>query len=60
MPQAVDMVAVAQVFRDVLDGRVPTGEADARLATLSGDAGLSNGFYHGTAGYRRIAAAAPA
>ena len=60
MPQAVDMVVVAQVFRDVLDGRVPTGEADARLATLSGDAGLSNGFYHGTAGYRRIAAAAPA
>lgn len=60
MPQAVDMVAVAQVFRDALDGRVPTGEADARLATLSGHAGLSNGFYHGTAGYRRIAAAAPA
>ena len=60
MPQAVDMVVVAQVFRDVLDGRVPTGEADPRLAMLSGDAGLSNGFYHGTAGYRRIAAAAPA
>ncbi|MEO3479179.1 U32 family peptidase [Phaeobacter sp. CAU 1743] len=60
MPQAVDMVAVAQVFRDVLDGRVATGEADAHLAMLSGDAGLSNGFYHGTAGYRRIAAAAPA
>ena len=60
MPQAVDLVAVAQVFRDALDGRVPTGEADARLATLSGHAGLSNGFYHGTAGYRRISAAAPA
>lgn len=60
MPQAVDMVAVTQVFRDVLDGRMPTGEADACLATLSGDAGLSNGFYHGTAGYRRIAAAAQA
>jgi collagenase-like PrtC family protease len=60
MPQAVDMVAVAQVFRDVLDGHVPTGEADAHLAMLSGHVGLSNGFYHGTAGYRRIAAAAPA
>ena len=59
MPQAVDMVAVTQVFRDVLDGRMPTGEAGSRLAMLSGDAGLSNGFYHGTAGYRRIAAAAP-
>ncbi|WP_242533849.1 ubiquinone anaerobic biosynthesis protein UbiV [Salipiger bermudensis] len=60
MPQAVDMVAVTQVFRDVLHGRMPIGEADSRLAMLSGDAGLSNGFYHGTAGYRRIAAAAPA
>jgi len=60
MPQAVDMVAVARVFRDALDGRLPLGEADARLAALSGDAGLSNGFYHGAAGYRRIAVAAPA
>lgn len=59
MPQAVDMVAVAQVFRDALDGRQPLDEADARLAALSGDAGVSNGFYHGAAGYRRIAAAAP-
>lgn len=59
LPQALDMVAVAQVFRDALDGRVSTGEAEARLAALTGDASLSNGFYHGTAGYRRIAAAAP-
>lgn len=59
MPQAVDMVAVARVFRDALDGHVPTGEAEGRLAALTGDTGLSNGFYHGAAGYRRIAAAAP-
>lgn len=59
MPQDVDMVAVAKLFRDALDGRLPVEEADARLAALSGDAGLSNGFYHGTAGYRRIAMAAP-
>jgi len=59
-PQAVDMVAVAQVFRGVLDKRTPVDEADARLARLSGDADLSNGFYHGAAGYRRIAMAAPA
>ncbi|QYX56018.1 U32 family peptidase [Roseovarius sp. SCSIO 43702] len=58
MPQAVDMVSVAQVFRDALDGQVPLREADARLAALIGDAGLSNGFYHGEAGYRRIAMAA--
>ncbi len=59
MPQAVDMVAVASVFRDAMDRKTSTEEADARLAALSGDAGLSNGFYHGTAGYRRIAMAAP-
>lgn len=58
MPQAVDMVAVAQVFRDALDGRTPLPEADAELAALTGDTGLSNGFYHGEAGYRRIAMAA--
>ncbi|MCD9149056.1 U32 family peptidase [Pseudophaeobacter sp. MA21411-1] len=59
MPQAVDMVAVAQLFRDVLDGKMPVDEADRQLAELSGDTGLSNGFYHGAAGYRRIAMAAP-
>lgn len=59
MPQRVDMVAVAQVFRDAVDGRLSMSEADARLAVLSGDARLSNGFYHGAAGYRRIAMAAP-
>ncbi len=60
MPQAADMVAVVQVFRDVLDDRSSATEADARLADLVGETSLSNGFYHGTAGYRRIAAAAPA
>lgn len=59
MPQLVDMVAVTQVFREALDGRLSLGEADAELAALSGDAGLSNGFYHGEAGYRRIAIVAP-
>ena len=60
MPQDVDMVAVAGVFRDILDGALSTDEADHRLAALSGSVRLSNGFYHGTAGYRRIAMAAPA
>jgi collagenase-like PrtC family protease len=59
MPQDVDMAAVASVFRDVLDGTLSADEADRRVAALSGDAELSNGFYHGAAGYRRIAMAAP-
>ncbi|WP_245514081.1 ubiquinone anaerobic biosynthesis protein UbiV [Antarcticimicrobium luteum] len=60
MPQAVDMVEVAWAFRDVLDGACTVADADARLRALCGATGLSNGFYFGTAGYRRIEAAAPA
>jgi len=58
MPQDVDMVAAAAAFRGVLDGALSVEDADTRLAALSGPASLSNGFYHGTAGYRRIALAA--
>lgn len=58
MPQDVDMVAVAQVFRDVLDGASST-EGEDRLQTLCSPVTFSNGFYYGEAGYRRIAAAAP-
>lgn len=60
MPQDADMVAVARLFRGVADGRLAPGEADARLASLCRGARFGNGFYHGTAGYRRIAAAAEA
>lgn len=60
MPQDVDMVGVAGLFRAVLDGRMDATGADATLHALCGDTAFSNGFYHGVAGYRRIAAAAPA
>ena len=59
MPQSVDMVGVARVFRSVLDGRADRDEAEAALAALCPETGFSNGFYHGEAGYRRIAMAAP-
>ena len=57
-PQDTDMVAVARVFRDVLDGRADAGEADARLAGLVGTMPFANGFYHGTAGTAFTAGAA--
>lgn len=60
MPQMVDMVAVAGLFRAVLDQQLPLTEAEHRLKTLCPDTGFSNGFYHGQAGYRRIANALPA
>jgi len=55
MPQAVDMVAVAGLYRAVLEGSLTAAEAEARLATLCAGTPFSNGFYHHEAGYRRIA-----
>ncbi len=49
-PQDADMVAVARVFRDVLDGAADADEADARLEGLVGPMPFANGFYHGTVG----------
>lgn len=60
MPQAVDMVAVAQAFRDCLDGRKDPAEVETGLADLCPGTRFSNGFYHGVAGYRKIAADAAA
>lgn len=60
MPQAVDMVAVAFACRSVLDGARDALEAEAALREACGETSFSNGFYHGQAGYRRIANAVPA
>ncbi len=59
MPQTVDMVAVAQVFRDALGHKLEAEAVSASLHKICGDTAFSNGFYHGQAGYRRIAMAAP-
>lgn len=58
MPQAVDMVAVASVFRGAADGALDLPEAEAKLTRLCAPAAFSDGFWHGTAGYRRITALA--
>ena len=54
LPQDVDMVAVAGLFEGCLSGRIGAGEARAHLGGLCKGTALSNGFYHGVAGYRRI------
>ena len=56
MPQAADMVAVAQAFRAVLEGAIDIPQAEAELSMLCPDVPFSNGFFYGEAGYRRIAA----
>ena len=49
-PQAIDMVAVAQIFCDVFESRTETQEAWQSLAGIADFAPFSNGFYHGEEG----------
>lgn len=53
-PQDLDMVAVAEAFRAVLDGRLAPDAALERLAGLASFAPFINGFYHGAEGAARI------
>ena len=45
-PQACDMVEIAHIFRDALDERVASDEAQRRLETASPAIAFSNGFFH--------------
>jgi collagenase-like PrtC family protease len=58
-PHSCDMVAVANVFRGVLDRRIDAAEARARLDALKIEAPFSNGFYYGEPGYRWERVTAP-
>ena len=41
------MIAVAIIYRDLMDGDTNVGEADGKLAELSGDASFSTVFSMG-------------
>ncbi len=58
-PQDIDMVAVARVFRDVLEGRQAPPAALEALGDLAGGKSFCNGFHHGTVGAELVAASAP-
>lgn len=49
-PHSCDMVQVARLFRDVLDGNKETGDAVAELEKISFDAPFCNGYLHGLTG----------
>ncbi len=49
-PHLIDMVRVAKVFRDVLDGKKTADEGQRQLDELVDLAPFSNGFYHGREG----------
>ncbi len=55
MPQAVDMVAVAALYRDLLDGRIAPGELRARLAEMTPGVEFADGYWYGRAGMLRLA-----
>jgi collagenase-like PrtC family protease len=50
-PHSCDMVAVADIFHTVLDRRLETPDAAARLDALKLGAPFSNGFYYGKPGH---------
>lgn len=53
-PHTCDMVAVAWLFRRVLDGDLAAEEAMAGLGEVGLAASPSNGFFHGVPGYRWV------
>lgn len=55
-PYSGDMVSVARLFRDVIDGRISAHDANRRLAELMPSAAFANGFLYAQPGHRKIAA----
>jgi len=53
-PQAVDMVAVAGLYRELLAGRTGAADVRARLAELLPDVAFADGYWHGRAGMLRV------
>ncbi|MDE3027127.1 MAG: U32 family peptidase [Paracoccaceae bacterium] len=58
MPQDTDMRDVIDIFSACISGEIPANEARRKLSEVCRGTGFSNGFFHGTAGYRRIERAA--
>ena len=53
-PQRTDMVAVAALFRQTLDGGLDPDEAETRLAALCPAVQFANGYIHGQEGHRLV------
>ncbi|MDP6345808.1 MAG: U32 family peptidase, partial [Alphaproteobacteria bacterium] len=57
-PHSFDMVAVARVYRELLDGELEVAAADDRLNAIAGGLAMANGFYHGQEGRAWVGPAA--
>lgn len=55
-PQTCDMVAVARLFREVVDRRLDAEEAEHRLGALYPNVPLANGFLHAAPGHLHVRA----
>ncbi len=53
-PQTCDMVAVASVYRNLLDHHIAAGEAAAMLDEMALTMPFANGFYHRLPGHRWV------
>ncbi len=54
-PHSTDMVAISNLFRQVLDGEVEIKDAEKQLATRLPGVEFANGFYHRKEGIRKVA-----
>ena len=55
-PHDVDMVAVSQIFRDRLDGKIDVTQANDALEAEMFAIEFSNGYYHNVAGLKQVEA----
>ncbi|MDP1963673.1 MAG: U32 family peptidase [Reyranella sp.] len=53
-PQRTDMVAIAKLYRGVLDDQLSAEEAWVSMECLANAVSLSNGFFHGHEGVRLV------
>jgi len=54
-PHSTDMVAVAENYRALIDGKISSREADRALAALGVPQPMANGFFHHQAGFEMVA-----
>ena len=53
-PHTCDMAEIASIFQAVLDGKIATEEAAARLDVVKPTGAMSNGFYYGQPGHHWV------
>ncbi len=58
-PQNVDMIAVIDIYRQVVEHNISSEEGQSKLSKLLGNTEFSNGFFYGTAGHELVRQSIP-